>query len=645
MWNLIGLKKDWLDQPAHYNSPPNNDNNNNNNDDDNLSHSHNQPRGACLKKERRAPLQSPSVGRGCGARLYAEDGEDVALFYQCGQFFAMEGNCAHEGGPLELGDIEDLVVVCPWHQFEFSLHDGVSESSGLQQIVFEVKEVEFRELSRLDDNNTNGNNGESVDGDKSFGLEGEEVHIAMSEHPDVLISGGRLSPEEVVVLVNHPSKLSLTSIDNPLHTLYSNEDGRDRPLSFVSSQKLKLDIPLSADDEKKINSMLEKTLIYWCVKILYTSCPEEKAAVSEMTGRMWNDAQLKSRVLDKQDFARAGFDISEMDLVTLYKDIEGISMAPYTADISIRERMRKMHDDIAKNHAQGEDDAISSSKSFVDEDNLAVNQQVGESATDKNSVENQNSEPKTLHSLVLGSYVPPLVPPRQKQMSFINPGDAPRRGKCGNKENRIAMLHSLANIEQWAIDLSWDIIARFGLCKTEVGGEDYLLPDDFVSDFIQVAVEEGKHFHLLSKRIEDLGMRYGDLPVHGGLWDSALETKHCVLARLAIVHMVHEARGLDVHPKTIERFKSQGDKASVKDLEVIYEEEITHVKAGMRWFVHASGRLKPETEPRIVFHEKVKQYFKGFLKPPFNKPAREEAGMAEDWYMPLVKPHKGKKLE
>ena len=44
-------------------------------------------------------------------------------------FYAMESVCAHEGGPLEMGDIEDAgddkwVLVCPWHHFEFDVETG-----------------------------------------------------------------------------------------------------------------------------------------------------------------------------------------------------------------------------------------------------------------------------------------------------------------------------------------------------------------------------------------------------------------------------------------------------------------------------------------------------------------------------------------
>jgi hypothetical protein len=62
----------------------------------------------------------------------------------------------------------------------------------------------------------------------------------------------------------------------------------------------------------------------------------------------------------------------------------------------------------------------------------------------------------------------------------------------------------------------------------------------------QVAEDESKHFSLLTTRLEELGSYYGAHTVHAGLWESALDTQDDLLARLAIIHLVHEARGLDV---------------------------------------------------------------------------------------------------
>ncbi len=101
------------------------------------------------------------------------------------------------------------------------------------------------------------------------------------------------------------------------------------------------------------------------------------------------------------------------------------------------------------------------------------------------------------------------------------------------------------------------------------------MPLQFFSDFVKVAEDEAKHFSLLTKRLEEMGSYFGALPVHHGLWDSAMETAHSLTARLSIIHLVHEARGLDVNPTTIKKFENAGDPDSVETLTVIHLDEIT----------------------------------------------------------------------
>lgn len=63
-----------------------------------------------------------------------------------------------------------------------------------------------------------------------------------------------------------------------------------------------------------------------------------------------------------------------------------------------------------------------------------------------------------------------------------------------------------------------DIIARFGQDPS------YRLPPAFYDDFITVAEDECRHFLLLEARLEETGSRYGALPAHDGLWESAWAT-------------------------------------------------------------------------------------------------------------------------
>lgn len=68
------------------------------------------------------------------------------------------------------------------------------------------------------------------------------------------------------------------------------------------------------------------------------------------------------------------------------------------------------------------------------------------------------------------------------------------------------------------------------------------MPREFFTDFVKVAQDEGRHFTLLAKRLEELGSSYGALPAHDGLWDSAMATSKSLLTRLAVEHCVHEVR-------------------------------------------------------------------------------------------------------
>ncbi|RLN39646.1 hypothetical protein C2845_PM01G15850 [Panicum miliaceum] len=172
---------------------------------------------------------------------------------------------------------------------------------------------------------------------------------------------------------------------------------------------------------------------------------------------------------------------------------------------------------------------------------------------------------------------PPDRPARSAEVRLLPPSRMPKLGKGGSAQSRLAMLHSLAHTESWAVDLSWDIVARFG--------GQMRMPREFFDDFARVAQDEGRHYTVLSARLRELGSRYGALPAHDGLWDSATRTAHCLLARLAVEHCVHEARGLDVLPTTISRFRAGGDEQTAKLLEdIIYPEEVTHCAAGVRWF-------------------------------------------------------------
>ncbi|MDO9524201.1 MAG: ferritin-like domain-containing protein [Gemmobacter sp.] len=226
--------------------------------------------------------------------------------------------------------------------------------------------------------------------------------------------------------------------------------------------------------------------------------------------------------------------------------------------------------------------------------------------------------------LDIGQVTPPDRPARPDQPELLQPRDMPRR-RPGTLAGRQALLHAVAHIELNAVDLHWDIIARFAHVRMPLG---------FYDDWVKAADEESKHFNLMCDCLEAADSYYGAMPAHAFMWRAAEDTATDFMGRLAVVPMVLEARGLDVTPQMIEVFRKAGDSGAITALETIYAEEVGHVAYGSKWFNFLCGRH--EQDPKDTFHALVRQYFHGALKPPFNEEKRAEAGLPPDFYWPLA---------
>ena len=206
---------------------------------------------------------------------------------------------------------------------------------------------------------------------------------------------------------------------------------------------------------------------------------------------------------------------------------------------------------------------------------------------------------------------PSLLPPRLMPNRKINaPGGV------------AALFHAIAHIEFVAIYLAWDILYRFRG-----------LPNQFYQDWLRIADEEAQHFELIRSHLKNLGLDYGDLPAHSGLWDHAKDTADDLLARLALVPRCMEARGLDVTPGMIAKFEQLGDQASVALLTRILTDEIGHVERGSYWFNNICQQRG--FEPQAKYRQLLKQYYQGGKpKGPFNREMRIIAGFSNaelDW--------------
>lgn len=207
------------------------------------------------------------------------------------------------------------------------------------------------------------------------------------------------------------------------------------------------------------------------------------------------------------------------------------------------------------------------------------------------------------------------IPGRPERPLLIAPRDVPRRG-LGSEAGRAALIHAVAHIEFNAINLALDACWRFRE-----------MPAAYYRDWLGVAQDEARHFMLLSARLAQLGVAYGDLPAHNGLWEAAEKTAQDVLLRMALVPRVLEARGLDVTPGMILRLQEVGDAETVAILEVILREEVGHVAVGTRWFQHLCTQRG--LDPQTTFHRLLAEH-RVKVHPPLNREARQQAGFDAD---------------
>ncbi len=201
---------------------------------------------------------------------------------------------------------------------------------------------------------------------------------------------------------------------------------------------------------------------------------------------------------------------------------------------------------------------------------------------------------------------PQIVPPRLVE-----------KRSTSTEQGKLIFVHALAHIEFSAINLALDIIWRF---------KD--LPDQFYSDWLQIAYEEYLHFNLLNDYLKKFDLSYGSFNAHNSLWEMADRTRHDLIHRLALIPRTMEARGLDVTPPIIEKFKQQKDGEIAAILQIIYEEEIRHVSIGNIWYRWACEAQK--LDPHETYKNLLKTYDIELNYEKLNKEARYKAGFLKE---------------
>ena len=206
-------------------------------------------------------------------------------------------------------------------------------------------------------------------------------------------------------------------------------------------------------------------------------------------------------------------------------------------------------------------------------------------------------------------------PGRPLKPKLVSYKSTPKRDR--SDIGMVKTIHSLCHIEFNAINLALDAAYRF-----------QNMPINYYQDWIKVAYEESHHFTLLNDYLQSLDFEYGDFEAHNGLWEMTTKTDYDVLSRMALVPRVLEARGLDVTPSIQTKFRASKFYKMVDILDVIYRDEIGHVKIGNHWFHYLCKDRN--LDPISTFDGLIKKHIGSTLRGPFNNKARLLSGFSQE---------------
>jgi len=194
----------------------------------------------------------------------------------------------------------------------------------------------------------------------------------------------------------------------------------------------------------------------------------------------------------------------------------------------------------------------------------------------------------------------------------------PMRTKLHTKEGMGTLLHAITHIEFSAIDLALDACYRF-----------QKLPKEYYKDWMEVADDEVRHFQMLTDLLAQYDVKYGDYPVHQGLFNASMKTLDFI-PRMALIPRYMEANGLDANQALIAKLKKMPNtKKVIEALEVILKEEVDHVKKGDKWYKYGCSQKENFSCDyfkivQAVYPNSFKQHKK------INEKARLEAGFSKE---------------
>lgn len=190
--------------------------------------------------------------------------------------------------------------------------------------------------------------------------------------------------------------------------------------------------------------------------------------------------------------------------------------------------------------------------------------------------------------------------------------------KHEKKDNRAVCLHRFAGHELLAIEFMAYTLLAFPKA-----------PKHFRKGVASTIKDEQRHLSLYMKRLKEMGLAFGDLPLFKHFW---AYTKHLKspLHYVSVMNLTFEMANLDFAPMYGASFERFGDKKSAQLMQTILEDEIQHVRFGWHWL----QRLKQkDLSPWDAWRQSSTQFLtpkraRGFI---IHREPRIQAGIPEDW--------------
>lgn len=253
-------------------------------------------------------------------------------------------------------------------------------------------------------------------------------------------------------------------------------------------------------------------------------------------------------------------------------------------------------------------------------------QEWAESILAADTIEGKLACPLSLTDETPGSpqvWIEPNRPPEMKFSWRTREEKLPPFQEHHDPDKRAICLHRFAGHELLAVE----IMAYALLAFPEA-------PKTFRKGLAHTLKEEQGHVRLYMNRMEQLGLRFGDLPLYKHFWK---HTPHITspLHYVSMMSLTFEMANLDFAPMYGKSFSHFGDMESAQLMATILKDEISHVRFGLNWL----RRLKDTPandwdtwEQTLASTLLTPKRAKGFL---VHEKPRQEAGVPDDWIAKL----------